>query len=193
MAAESQHPGITSFPSFGLGTETPRSPDWQVGNRDALTMSSQAELGNKRKGVIGSRVSRGKRPAGVILAAVLISLFVVMLIGAELTRTIMLHHRQTRLSESQQQSFWLAESALQRAVHALTKSPEDYKGETWRVPAEALGAGSPGVAIIQVEPAADPETGRVIRVQAYYPEDGAHRILHERELSVNSSSPGGSP
>jgi len=148
-------------------------------------MCSQAELGNKT-------ASRTKRRPGVILAAVLISLFVVLLVGAQLTRAIVTHHRQTHLAEPQQQSFWLAESAIQRAAHALAKSP-DYEGETWRVPAEVLGAGSPGVAIIQVEPAADPDSGRVIRIQAYYPEDGAHRILHEREMSVNLPSPGGSP
>jgi len=134
---------------------------------------------------------RKPRP-GVILAVVLIGLLVVMLVGAELTRAIVLHHRQMRVSESRQQSFWLAESAVQRAALALGKSP-DYKGETWRVPAEVLGAGSPGVAIIQVEPASEPETGRLIRVQAYYPDGASHRILHERELLVNLPSPGGSP
>lgn len=140
-----------------------------------------------------NHTSKARPRWGVILAAVLISLFVVMLVGAELTRTIMIQHRQAHLFESRQQSFWLAESALQRAAHALANSSENYAGETWRVSAEVLGAGSPGVAIIQVESAADPEAGRVIRVQAYYPEDGTHRILHERELSVNPSSPGGSP
>ncbi|MBL7038100.1 MAG: hypothetical protein ISR77_05690 [Pirellulaceae bacterium] len=136
--------------------------------------------------------SKRKPRPGAILAAVLIGLLVVMLVGAELTRAIVLHHRQMRVSESRQQSFWLAESAVQRAARALDKSP-DYEGETWRVPAEVLGAGSPGVAIIQVEPASDSETGRLIRVQAYYPDETSHRILHERELLVNLPSPGGSP
>ena len=149
-------------------------------------MCSQAELGST------ARTGRTKRRSGVILAAVLISLFVVLLVGAELTRAIVTHHRHTHLAESQQQSFWLAESAFQRAAHALARSP-DYEGETWRIPADVLGAGSPGVAIIQIEPAADPDTGRVLRVQAYYPEDGPHRILHEREMSVDLPSPGGSP
>lgn len=173
MAISRRHPRTNSFPSSGLGTEHPCDPVWQIGNN--------------------ARANRGQRRSGVILAAVLIGLLIVMLVGAELTRTIMLHHRQTRLAESRQQSFWLAESAVQRAAHALANSPEDYEGETWHIPAEELGAGNPGVAIIHVESAADPETGRVIRVQAYYPEDGVHRILHERKLSVNLSSPGGSP
>lgn len=187
MPTTSQNPRTISFPTSGLGTENPRDAIAEPGRRGVVDRRSYAKFGNKAK------TNNAKRRSGVILAAVLIGLFVVMLVGAELTRTIMLHHRQTRLSESQQQSFWLVESAFQRATHALARSPDDYEGETWRVPAEVLGAGSPGVAIIQVEPASDPHTGRLIRVQAYYPDDGEHRILHERELSVNLSSPGGSP
>jgi len=133
-----------------------------------------------------------KTRLGVILAAVLIGLLIVMLVGGELTRAIVLHHKQARVLEDRQQSFWLAESALQRATHALASS-QDYEGETWRVPADVLGAAWAGVATIQVESVSDPEPGRRIRVEAYYPEDTMHRIVYQRELFVNLSSPGGSP
>lgn len=132
--------------------------------------------------------SKNRRPRlGVILAAVLIGLLVVVLVGGELTRALVIHHKQSRVLEDRQQSFWLAESALQRATYALASSP-DYQGETWRVPADVLGAGRAGVATIQVESVSDPEPGRRIHVEAYYPEDTMHRILCQRKLFVNLSN-----
>ena len=132
------------------------------------------------------RILRAKsnRRRGAILAAVLLSLLVVMLLGAELTEAIVQHHRQCRLAEDRQQAFWIAESALQRAVYAVAKSP-DYKGETWQVPAEVLGSGRAGVAAIQVEPAEGAAARRRIVVQAYYPDDPMQRTLYERELIVD--------
>jgi len=62
------------------------------------------------------------RRAGAILAAVLLSLMVVLLVGAELTRAIVQHRRQGRLAEDRQQAFWIAESALQRAEAARSGS-----------------------------------------------------------------------
>jgi hypothetical protein len=121
------------------------------------------------------------RRAGAILAAVLLSLLVVLLVGAELTRAIVQHRRQGRLAEDRQQAFWIAESALQRAVHLLANSP-DYQGETWPVSGEVLGTGQAGVATIKVEPATGPAERRRIVVQAYYPEDAVHRTLYKREL-----------
>src|SRR3990172_7479277 len=96
------------------------------------------------------RSPKRKPSAGLMLAAVLVSSLIVMLLGAELTRALTVRHRQLRLSEQQLQSFWLAESALQRALLGLAKSP-DYSGETWRVPAEAFGAAQPGSVVICVQ------------------------------------------
>lgn len=128
--------------------------------------------------------SKPNRRLGAILAAVLLSLLVVMLLSAELTEAISLHHRQSRLAEDRQQAFWIAESAVQRAVHALAQSP-DYAGETWRVPAEVLGSGRAGVATIKVEPVAGAAGQRRIVVQAYYPDDPVQRTSYERELVLN--------
>ena len=130
--------------------------------------------------------TKQKRRAGVILAAVLIGLLVVVLVGGELTRALVMHHRQTRVLEDGQQSFWLAESALQRAVHALAASA-DYQGETWRVPADVLGTERAGVATIQVESVSAPAAGRRIYVEAYYPEVTTYRILCQREVFIDLS------
>ena len=133
-----------------------------------------------------NRIRRAKsnRPLGIILAAVLLSLLVVMLVGAELTQAIAQHHRQSRLAEDRQQAFWIAESAVQRAVHALAKSPE-YSGETWRLSAEDLGRGRGGVATIKVGAAADSTARRRISVLAYFPDDPVYRTLYERELVLD--------
>jgi Tfp pilus assembly protein PilX len=133
-----------------------------------------------------NRIPRAKsnRRLGLILAAVLLSLLVVTLVGAELTEAIAQHHRQSRLAEDRQQAFWIAESAVQRAVHALAKSP-DYQGETWRLSAEDLGSGRAGVATIKVGPAAGSTTQRRIAVQAYFPDDPVYRTLYERELILD--------
>jgi hypothetical protein len=120
---------------------------------------------------------------GAILAAVLLSLSVVLLVGAELTRAIVQQRRQGRLAEDRQQAFWIAESALQRATHLLAKSP-DYHGETWQLSGEMLGTGRAGVATIEVEPASGSAERRRIVVRAYYPEHAVHRTLYERELFV---------
>ena len=80
----------------------------------------------------------------------------------------MLQQRQADLAAAEQQSFWLAESAVQRAIHKLHASP-DYTGETWEVPADALGSGSAGVVIIQVTKTSEPQAGWQVRVESHYP------------------------
>jgi Tfp pilus assembly protein PilV len=141
-----------------------------------------------RDSVVGvdSAPSRVRR-RGLVLAAVLVTLLVVMMVGAALTKALVAHHRQSRLAEQRQQAFWLAESALQRAVHALAKSP-DYSGETWRVAADVLGGGGGGVAAIKVESIAEPQAGRRIRVEAYFPDEPVQRSLYQRELFVPVAS-----
>jgi hypothetical protein len=121
---------------------------------------------------------------GAILVIVLISLLVAMVLGGELIKATVVRHRQTRLAEQRQQSFWLAESAVQRALHALSESP-DYEGETWRVSGEYLAGGLTGLAVISVKPSGEAGQGRLIRVEAHYPDDPVHRTLYERELLVD--------
>lgn len=125
--------------------------------------------------------AKSTRRAGAILAVVLVSLLVVLLVGAELTKAIVQQSRQSRLAEERQQAFWIAESAVQRAVYALAKSP-DYHGETWQLSGEVLGTGRAGVATIKVTPACDSPTPRQVGVQAVYPDGDVNRTLYEREL-----------
>ncbi len=121
---------------------------------------------------------------GAILAIVLVSLLVAMMLGGELIQATVVRHRQTRLAEQRQQSFWLAESAVQRALHALSRSP-DYEGEMWRVSDEHFADGQAGLAIITIKPVGEAGQGRLIHVEAYYPDDPVDRTLYQRELLVD--------
>jgi hypothetical protein len=132
------------------------------------------------------RLRSGPRRA-IILPCVLAALVIAILVGGALLETVLLDHRDSRRSEARQQALWLAESALQRAVQAAVRAP-DYRGETWDVPAEVLGAGRSGRAVIRVEPAAAPQRGRRLQVQAYYPEGTADQVLFEREAFIPSAN-----
>lgn len=115
-----------------------------------------------------------------------------MLVAAALTEVALLHHRQSRMAELRQQAFWLAESAVQRAMHAVDRS-SDYAGETWRLPASVLGAGRSGVVMIRVEGAAEPPHARRIRVEARYPESGPQCVVVERRIVIESNMATSSP
>lgn len=121
---------------------------------------------------------------GVALAAILVCLFVASLLAFSLIELALMHHRQVQTVAEQQQCFWLAESGVQRAMQRLAKS-SDYTGETWTVPAEALGGSRLGVVTIQVTRPASQKTGGVLRVEARYPNDPVRPTVYQRELKFN--------
>lgn len=130
---------------------------------------------------------RSHRPrSGMILAMVLVALLIVMLLGAALANAFLARRQLVRHSEQQQQAFWLAESAMQRAVYRLTNEPE-YQGETWQVPADDLGGTYFGVAIIQVDAIAAADTELRITVEATYPSNALKKTIQHRELLVGKS------
>ena len=106
------------------------------------------------------------------------------MLAAALTKATLLQHRQVDLASCEQQSFWLAESAVQRAIHNLHASP-DYAGETWDVPADVLGSDSAGVVIIQVAKTSEPQAGWQVRVESRYPAQTMNRVMCERTLFVS--------
>ena len=73
------------------------------------------------------------------------------------------------------QCCWLAESALDRAARRLALDPK-YPGETWNLPAAALGGSDPAVVSIQVEPVPDQSMHRLVRVRADYPDHPQDRV-----------------
>jgi Tfp pilus assembly protein PilX len=128
--------------------------------------------------------AKSARPQGAILAVTLVVLIVVMLFAAGIARALVLQHRQGRGLEQRQQAFWLAESALQRAKVAMATDAA-YAGETWNVPASMLGSGESGLAVIRIEKKDTPRPGRVVHVEAYFPDQGVNRFSFERETFVD--------
>ena len=120
----------------------------------------------------------------MVLIAALVCMSVVTVVGAGLAKRLVAHHRQTMLIERQQQSFWLAESSLQRAVGKL-RSDSEYTGETWRLSAEELGADHSGSVVIHVSASDDAANAKLVRVEARYPEDNVHQAYCQREILVN--------
>jgi Tfp pilus assembly protein PilX len=124
-----------------------------------------------------------KRRRGAVLVAALFCLAVVLAIAMALVRSALVEHRQTQRRAQQLQSFWLAESAAERAALRL-RAEEGYTGETWRPQLlEGDAAAATGVATIRVEPV--PEGGRKIVVEARYPESETWGIVSRKELLVS--------
>ena len=130
-----------------------------------------------------SESSGHPRRSGMILAMVLVALFVVMLLGAAFANAFVAQRQLVRHSQQQQQAFWLAESALQRAAYRLANEP-DYQGETWQVASDDLGGIYAGVALVKVETVAEAGTGHRIIVDATYPSKALKKTVQHRELLV---------
>ena len=121
---------------------------------------------------------------GMVLAALLICMLIVMLVSAALVRGLVVQHRLARGEAQRLQAMWLAESAVDRAVVKL-RSNAAYSGETWSVSlGEPAGAAS-GVAVIRVATVEGADEQRTIAVEARWPDDPVFRVLEQRELVID--------
>ena len=141
--------------------------------------------------MIANRGHAMKRRRGLVALALVMALFVLVLLAGGLLRVAWLRHSELRAAERRLQSEWLAESALDRAAARLEADP-DYRGETWAVPAEALGGREAGAVRIDVRDVPDHPDRRVIRARADYPADEARRARRTRELTI-TLAPGPKP
>jgi type II secretory pathway component PulK len=115
-----------------------------------------------------------------VAAAIFLALF----------RQSFLERSALRVEAWEAQAAWLVESGLERAAARLADDPE-YRGETWRIPAEAFEGKDAAVVQIEVEGAADQAGRRSVRVRADYPDAPQHRARKSKQLTVEvrSSSP----
>lgn len=118
----------------------------------------------------------------------LVCVVVASLVLVGLARLVVAERDRVRAELWQVQASWLAESGIQRAAARLAADPA-YRGETWNIPAEALGGQDRGVVRIEVETSPQQPGQRLIRVQADYPDDPVHRVRRTREVAV-SGQPG---
>ncbi len=123
---------------------------------------------------------------GSILVIVLISLLVATMLGLGLIKTVLVHHRQTRVVSGQQQAFWLAEAGVQRAARQLAETSQ-YDGEVWQVPAEVLGSSRTATVTIEVEKPDEKPNQRVIRAQVQLDDGHAQPTGYQQEYQATPS------
>lgn len=129
----------------------------------------------------GPRHWPARRGAIVVIAIACTALAAMVMVS--LARLAVAQRGRTRTELFRLQSCWLAESALERAAWRLASDPS-YAGETWNIPAEALGTTDPAAVTIQVEPLASQPAGRLVRVQAHYPDHPQHRVRQTRQAVI---------
>lgn len=133
--------------------------------------------------MIAGRPHAAGRRRGIVAAALVVALFVLILLAGGLLRVAWARHSERRAAERRLQAEWLAESGLDRAAARLA-ADRDYRGETWAVPPEDLGGRDAGAVRIEVRPVPDRPDLRTIRARADYPTDEARRARRTRELTI---------
>lgn len=130
-----------------------------------------------------SPISRKHRRASAVIA-VLVCILIITMLGTTLTKEMVGQYRQSKTLQQQSQAFWIAESALHRAVHKL-KQADEYRGETWTISPEILNTDYSARAVITVKRVTSPKTGYEVRVAAYCPDTKRTRIMVQRETFVS--------
>jgi hypothetical protein len=108
----------------------------------------------------------------------------VVLVG--LLRVSKARSDQLRRIEWRCQADWLVEAGLERAAARLKADPS-YDGETWLIPAEAMGSRSAEV-VITTLPIEDGEAEPIrVRVRADYPADGfaEDRVRRSKTFAID--------
>ena len=118
---------------------------------------------------------------------VMICLLISTLILGTLLKTAVTHRRQMRTEEQRAQADWLAESAIERAVHRL-ETDANYQGETWKVPAADLNGRDSGRVRITVRKSSDGLGKHILSVEAVYPVGTPRQIKRTKQISVGSGS-----
>ncbi len=96
------------------------------------------------------RASSPKRDRdGSVVVVVLVCLMALAMIAAASLQVGLDGRRVRRADEGRLQAEWLMRSGLERAVFRLAEE-DSYAGETWEIPADALGGKAPAVVRIDV-------------------------------------------
>ncbi len=125
---------------------------------------------------------------GLAIVPALVCLMLVGMLCGAMLRQAKTRRDLARDVGDRAQAEWLAESGAARATARLA-ADRAYRGESWDVPARALGGDSAGKVTIAVS---DRKGRRGVRVEADYPV-GPHRARHSKEWTVElrTETPGG--
>jgi hypothetical protein len=119
--------------------------------------------------------SRHRGPKGLAIIPVLVCLVLATSICGSLLKQALAQRALVHSEERTAQADWLAESGLARASARLS-APGNYQGETWEIPASALGGRSTAVVSIAVTPVENKPGQRFVRVRADYPRNDEQRV-----------------
>jgi type II secretory pathway pseudopilin PulG len=135
------------------------------------------------------RAHNSKARRGFTLMLALVCLLVVAIIGAATVQALLREHKQLQQQQLRDQTFWVAESAIGRAVARLGADAE-YTGETWQIAAEEVDGEWPAEAVIRVERVETDQSTRRIFITAHYPKRPLYGIIQQREITIKLPTSG---
>jgi len=115
-----------------------------------------------------------------------------MAIAAEAVRSTMTERRDFRNRENRLQADWLAEAAVERAAARLA-ADAGYHGETWSLPASAIGGSADGQVVIQIDELKESPGRFAANVQADYPAEGEYRARTSKRIVIERPQTGEKP
>jgi hypothetical protein len=124
--------------------------------------------------------SRNQRSGSIVIVA-LVCLLVVMGLAASMIQGALRDRRHMRTLRDLRQTELLIEAGVDRAAFQL--ADDDYRGETWDVPAEEIVGRGAGRVVIEASRDGDDEPWQV-RVAAEYPLGGETSIRRTRTFTV---------
>ena len=116
---------------------------------------------------------------GAALIAAIVTLAIVASLALTMIRSTLIARANRQTAADRLQAAWLAEAGVERAA-ARAADDEEYSGETWEVPPEALGGRA---AKVEIEITKKEET-RIIRATATFPKEGTKRARWEKEVEM---------
>jgi hypothetical protein len=131
------------------------------------------------------RCGRRFSPGAVLVAALVCLLIVTSLVGGMLQGALRAR-RQLHVERDLRQTELLLQAGLERGVFRLTNE-DDYRGETWNIPAEALHRQGAGRVLVEASRQTEGEPWRLY-VVAEYPVGGEMSIRRSRTVSIKSST-----
>jgi hypothetical protein len=133
-----------------------------------------------------SSCERGRPRGGAVIIAALVCLAIVVAMLGVMLRAALLAQRQLHVERDRRQCELLLEAGLDRAALELAQQGE-YRGETWRLPADAVLGTAEGQVTIAVARPADAQPSQ-ISVTAEYPLGSEHSIRRSRTIWIDSQT-----
>ena len=118
--------------------------------------------------------SRSHERHGAVIIAALVCLLVVMAILGTMLRGTLRNYRYVRSERDLRQAELLLQAGSDRAVNRLANDA-NYRGETWKLPSDAIAGSGDGRVTIEITPATGKAAGNA-KILAEYPFGGETSI-----------------